>query len=454
MPTGLFSIESWPQFALALSCVAVTLAAAVRYPNLVVAAVLGVVLAEQSIFFSFDNLTRDDPVPAYATDVIAVSVGAIGVARLVRLRVPSVPVAAAAVLAVLVAVGVLSWSLELAPVMAKTWRYWLAMAALGLWGVTSPTGWTKRTANIFVGFGVVVALTQVAGFLVYGFHGYGATFQSGDVVRTTRPVSAYLALGMTVAVCVLWRSRPRWTVWQVLLGSFLLLSTLLSQHRSVWAATLAALVVLVGWDWLDRDNRRRAVRTTWVGAAVMAATVLVAFTRTPLESAVANRGTLSWRMDGWSTSFTVERSLFEWLFGGAFGPTTFFAAPQQRPEALMPATHSTYVGAIHIVGVVGLIVLLVFLLGPILKGSRKAVHPSVSWAVTAALLVYGVLYLPTIWSMLLVGLLCARPRAIERVRLDGLPLASATQYAPSRRSTAPTVLTRINRSSVRDQFST
>ena len=120
----------------------------------------------------------------------------------------------------------------------------------------------------FVWAGVLASLTQVIGITRRGFGSSADGVIVNGELASARPLTAAVALIMLIGMIVLLLDGRKVSLPKALLASWLAVSVVLSQHRSVWvAAAVAGLLVLRA---LVSTSRQRLVAGTFAGLGAAA----------------------------------------------------------------------------------------------------------------------------------------------------------------------------------------
>ena len=271
----------------------------------------------------------------------------------------------------MIGVGLVSWVLLLGlQPGVNFWRAWTFAVAATLYAASTPRLGEPGGLRPFVWAGALASLTQVIGIARRGFgSNMDDVIVNGELV-SARPITASVALIMLIGMIVLLLDGRKVSLPKASLSSWLAVSIVLSQHRSVWvAAAVAGLLVVRA---LVSTSRQRLVAGTFAGlgaAAVALAVTAVVRSQPQLSVSASSTGTLDWRFENWTEKLTTERSTLEWLVGSVFGPT-----PLSDPGAnvlFKVSSHSIYVETITTLGVLGLVLLVLVVVGAI-RGSRRS----------------------------------------------------------------------------------
>ncbi|MFD1946452.1 hypothetical protein [Nocardioides aestuarii] len=243
----------------------------------------------------------------------------------------------------------------------------------------------------WTGIGLVgLAILNVA------LHGVGAAdefvLRGGELV-SNRPLIATQAAFLGLAAIYLAVRRKR-----LPLAALFLIVVLVAQHRSVWAATVAGLLVAVLVS-TNPVTRARIIVSGVYGSALFVLAALAGLlgdVLTDLAHSFQSRGTLEDRQGGWDALLIDFHAapLFERLIGLPFG--SGYERYNESGELVTYSPHSLYVTAYLRIGMVGACAGTALLLGSLLR------HLHTRHAERAALLVmlltYGYAYYPT-WPL-------------------------------------------------------
>lgn len=175
------------------------------------------------------------------------------------------------------------------------------------------------------------------------------------------------------------------------------------RHRTVWIVMLAGVAALL---FLDTRLFRRII--PFAGLALVAVALIVAYNSTvqkigdteQFSDAVSNGQTFVWRVNGWQALlFDDEQNVMTVAAGKSIG-SGYWRIDPITYQTIVFAPHSEYIQSYLRVGVIGTILMLLFVLRPLLRLSRMCrlktdwVYPSPSiWAIVVlTTLVYGVTY--------------------------------------------------------------
>lgn len=308
------------------------------------------------------------------------------------------------VMTAMIGVGLVSWMLILGLEPAVNfWRSWTFPVAAALYAAANPSLREPRGLRPFVWAGVLASLTQVMGIARKGFgSNMDAVIVNGEVVRA-RPLTAAVALLLLIAMIVVLLEGPKLNLSKLLLASWLAVSVVLAQHRSVWVAAAVAGFLVVRA--LVSTSRQRLVAGTLAGlgaAAVGLTVAAVVRSQQQLSVSASSTSTLEWRVDNWTEKLTTGRSTIQWVTGSVFGPTPL-SDPQANVRFTM-SSHSIYVETIATLGVLGLLLLVLVVIGSI-RGSNMHMPARV---IMLSLLAYGLFYQWPAFAWVVVGLAASR----------------------------------------------
>lgn len=323
-------------------------------------------------------------------------------------------------LVVAVAVGVLCWVGFLGVQWGvNRWREWLAAVGFLLVAVSyGRLSWQGLRA-VLIAAAVIVALFQLCALFVFGWARGAAELAEATGAAAfyfARPIPAGVALLLVVGFALVITGSRRGALRPsaaLLLG----VSAVLSQHRSVWAALIIALALLLAAGILRVPRDRSALLALGgTGVFLLAAVALPVvsnFSILPGGQAQGDSGapnssgqfastsdhTLLWRFDMWESRLRADRSPSQWAVGSSLGPTPVNAPDSVVMEAGISG-HSTPVDLITMVGVVGLLAAgTMFALAA--RRSRKSDFGL--FVCLWSLLAYGGFYMWPPWAWLLIG---------------------------------------------------
>ena len=187
------------------------------------------------------------------------------------------------------------------------------------------------------------------------------------------------------------------------------------RHRTVWMVMLAGTVGLL---LLDRRLFRRLLPAT-LGAIVVIACLVIygaSTTRVPdlnqFADSATNEDTWIWRMNGWKELLLdEEQNPLTVAIGKSIGSGYWRIDPDLH-SVVDVAPHSEYVQEYLRVGIVGTLLLVLFLIRPVVglwkmtKINPWAVYPSTSaWAIVGLItVVYGITYSIEVHTFALAGI--------------------------------------------------
>jgi hypothetical protein len=285
----------------------------------------------------------------------------------------------------LLAGGAYFLSLDLPELKDSILRYtvWVgvALAVLGAWR------WQTR------GLGAADELFQAA----------DGSFQITRIMIA--PQAFVVACGALIS---LWKWTEGRRRGDAILTSVLFATVALAQHRTVWAATIGALVVMLVFA---RPDLRRRLALVGVGAAIVIAPLVAGGVLSPILShlgksastASLGSGTFGWREQGWGQLIQTSkgRGAPTVLFGDDFGQSTNRII---NDHLVTVSAHSFYVSTFLRAGLVGLFVLMLF----IGRWLRRRGQP-LMLAFGVAIGLYGVAYSVDFLVAPIVALLLSGP---------------------------------------------
>jgi hypothetical protein len=193
----------------------------------------------------------------------------------------------------------------------------------------------------------------------------------------------------------------------------LLTVVVLMQHRTVWAAVVAGLLLLT--------YREPALGRRFIGLTALAAVAAVFFAAAGLgtdkeefRAESLNPDTFTWRVGGWRALVVEDgpEGPGELLLGQPFGAGFTREVDGSVKES---APHSVVVEGLLRIGLVGLL-LLVWAVGlvllrlwriPAARHARGLLHPTALPPLVTAVVVYGLAYHPEVPSAIAIGLAAA-----------------------------------------------
>lgn len=258
-----------------------------------------------------------------ALDVLSVVLLAIGVIRAISHRVRGVVLGATLGMVVLltfhIARGLAQFDLQTSLSDAREWLYFVAAL---VYAATVPGGWDRRVWRLLAVTGVLVAVIAVSFFITEGIGtATELIYREGESVAS-RPITAAGTLlilqAVILSLTLQWPSRRTAVYLAVGAGAVLLLS----QHRTLWVASLLVGVVGFVW-WSPRQNRDRVAAATAVILLLLPIAVW-GFSQTgPLvESAsevTSSSSTTVWRTTSWEQLTSSHDSASQLAAGNPSG---------------------------------------------------------------------------------------------------------------------------------------
>jgi hypothetical protein len=259
---------------------------------------------------------------------------------------------------------------------------------------------------------VGVALA-VLGVWRWGTRGLGSAdelFQAADgSFQLTRIMIAPQAMVVACGALIsLWKWTEGRRQGDAILTSVLFAIVALAQHRTVWAATIGALVVMLVFA---RPDLRRRLALVGVGAAVVLAPLVAGGVLSPIlahlgksaSTASLDSGTFGWREQGWGQLIQTSkgRGAPTVLFGDDFGQSTNRII---NGQLVTVSAHSFYVSTFLRAGLVG-----IFVLVPLIGRWLRRRGQPLMLALGVALGLYGVAYSVDFLVAPIVALLLSRP---------------------------------------------
>lgn len=193
-------------------------------------------------------------------------------------------------------------------------------------------------------------------------HGFGTYVTTG--ARALDGLQALILLETTIFVVLF--PLFRGPVFRFITPLFGIVIVLLSIQRTVWAAGIVAVVVLVVAGKETRGTTSRATRRLLALAAVLVVVLLAAAGPTQVTNSLTagiqqtnttQNSTLNWRLQGWSIliSRQIDGPIIDLVLGS---PTGTGYARVINGGTVTVAPHSEYVSALDLTGLVGVVLLL------------------------------------------------------------------------------------------------
>lgn len=214
----------------------------------------------------------------------------------------------------------------------------------------------------------------------------------------------------------------------------LFLAVLVMQQRTVWVAAATALAA--GFTVGGRRLRGFALKVVVTLAALAGLALIAAPVRQALvlpnavASSAEERGTLNWRIAGWKAIIAqTSGNVTDAAIGSPFGPgfeRTLHVSGRTATTDVSP--HSLYVRTYARLGILGLVVMLALLVGPLLAHSRarERSYPSgrmwVPLGIT--LIVYSVAYYLGPGQTVVLGMFLAASSSSSRLAEGGKTVLS------------------------------
>ncbi len=303
------------------------------------------------------------------------------------------------------------------------WGPWLLSAAFLLFGFTFGRRRWHEWRWILTVAGVLAAVIQDVGILGKALGIIGSeTSRYGDFYGM-RTLHASLAL-LIVLAFILTLTEEGADRRNAALATFLGVSVVLSQHRSVWVAfTIVTLLMLV------RFARHGASKDTWIALGAPFVYLLIAnlaplaglhllprasesAPERGLADAATSSNSLEWRLEMWRTRLVAARDPDHWLFGGVLrvNPVKWPGDGVMNPYN---SAHNMFVDVSVMLGLVGLaVVIALFVASTLLRSDRFDPVAIFLWG----LLGYGMFYYWPAWSWVVIGvaLTASRQAPTER----------------------------------------
>jgi hypothetical protein len=235
----------------------------------------------------------------------------------------------------------------------------------------------------------------LVGLGIYRYAAFGASDRVLNAFQADHiSLALFLGLGWLVH-----RQGSRYLKWFIpTLGMMIVLL----QHRTVWTATVGCLVFAA---FIDGKIVRRLLPSLVI-AGCFSLIVVGLFFGTREEAAAqfdystTNDGTLLWRIDAWQQSIeSDDQTVVSVLMGKSFGtPYLRYSSNSLSYENLPP--HSEYVGQYLRVGILGSLLLTIYMARPFVllamrhRRSSLSLFPSASvWSlIVLNIMIYGIAY--------------------------------------------------------------
>lgn len=292
--------------------------------------------------------------------------------------------------------GVANYSVEAVAIEARPWFYLLACILFAMTGPAIPPARWRRTLGVYCGW--LIAATAV-GWAATGIASVSTRVQLDGTVVDPRPVTAPGALVLLVGLVLVLVPGSVRPARRPPIAVTLSLALVLLQHRTVWVAGLAALL-LVAVSRVRAGGRPLA--SVVLGAGSMAVVVLVglltgAVQRSAVASsagnAVSSGNSFAWRVSGWHELLRGHLEPPRLLLGDPFG-AGYQRVIDGQQVAFSP--HSQYVEILLRLGAVGLACWLLLVLAAWRAAGRAGaalgVDPVAIRALLAVFLIYGIAY--------------------------------------------------------------
>lgn len=348
-----------------------------------------------------------------------------------RILPPTVFVPAAVLLALAVS-GLLAWTHQLD--WARGVNFWseiVTLAACLMFGLAYGAARWTAWRYIVIAAGVVVSALQL-GSLLLGVTTQG--FSPGaPAFYGARPVAAHIALLILVGFVLVLVDQDIAAKIRLPLASFLGVSVVLTQHRSVWVALLIVLALASVMVLGGSLARLSAVPVVVTGAFFLAALLLpyvgiqilpgsASSSAVPgangLPEVAQSSDTLHWRWEMWSSRLESPRSVLQWLVGGSAGQTPAFGPSS---DVMNPgnSAHSMFIDVQIMLGLVGLAIVLWLFYLAVLKVRRLNDLAVCMWASLG----YGVFYIWPSWVWMMLGTAVA-------LSVQSAPAANSAEVRP------------------------
>jgi hypothetical protein len=251
-----------------------------------------------------------------------------------------------------------------------------------------------RLHTISLVFGWALVLVAVYHGVRYGVGGSSSTLFIGDgIVRTGRVLIAPQSMALLLCAATVYlyrsdavRSRPRFDAFSSLV---FVLTVVIAQHRSVWAAGAAGMFAALLWSARTRARKQLLLQlAASAGILLLVGSSGLLSTSTIAESA-SDTQTYDWRYSGWRVliSEAIARGPTSVIFGEP-SAGTFFRRLGTGQETSVSA-HNWYVDIFLYLGPIALLLVVAILVSALVT-SREV---SAAWTfVLAAVAAYGWAY--------------------------------------------------------------
>lgn len=218
--------------------------------------------------------------------------------------------------------------------------------------------------------------------------------------------AATMAIGMLYSLWV-WLTRRAGRsalAFAVLLGVFVVLT----QHRSVWVATLVGLAVLIVVQPAARLRKHQTIAgatAAIVGFLALGPSVWGDLVRV-LEASASDDRTWQWRVDGWGRMWSqhLERGPESFLLGSVYGTPWDATSSRALEGRVGTSPHNFYVRSSIRLGIVAALIIVWKYMSTVARAGRS--RTSVGALIAALLvqqLVYSIPYDPTLPMALIFG---------------------------------------------------
>ncbi len=313
-----------------------------------------------------DLSTNVGSVHVMALDVLCALLLVLGLFRAVTARRHTVLGATAFFFVLLLALhfgrGAAIYGLQAATNASRSWFYPLSCL---IFAATVPTPWDRRAWRLIALAGLALSAIALPYLFSEGFHSSGQQVLVNGEFVNSRPVVAAGALLILQAVIVFVAMKWPSVRGALYATAFAGAALLLLQHRTVWAAAIAAgLIGFLGWArQRGREEQSFVVGATALVALAFAGAVWALAQSSTLRVSVGEttqkRSTFQWRLDSWGDLISNHHSATDVVIGEPAGTSW---ARQIFGETTDVSAHSSFVESFLRFGVGGiaLLVLLVF----------------------------------------------------------------------------------------------
>ncbi|GGG21827.1 hypothetical protein GCM10007304_39580 [Rhodococcoides trifolii] len=278
-------------------------------------------------------------------------------------------------------------------------RAWISILGVSFWILTYPCAQQDLRAQFekfltLTGFGVAIVAVVHIGMYGLGNASSGVLNDNGITAIGGRPITAVQAMFISVAALL---ALSKWSRglgnWHLGLFCVFGVFVLITQHRSVWVATLAGVVVIIG----SIPVVRLVVLAWWACAIALVSYVAASLgglvtIGSDLTASAQNSNTYNGRLYDWSV--LIDRSIIQGIDTIMLGAPFGSGWNRIRPDGILLTyiPHNWYISSYLRVGVVGLVAFVAVLLIALVYTFIAARSRQEEVAIPLAILVYGWAY--------------------------------------------------------------